>query len=194
MFVQLRKQRNKRANSKSTQFTRTRQNSLYMGRAKSEHLYTIMFVSWASLGSLGRRKFLISWSIRLVLCKGTKKVWKKEASSVGIEPTTSRLTVERANRLRHEDLWERQYTKIINLFSVPRVLFYYKPFKSRNKYASILLMLKTAANKAVLIVFVTSTSSSNNGWKSLKKIANGSSVSGPIIKWKISKRWTRRID
>ena len=29
---------------------------------------------------------------------------KKNASSVGIEPTTSRLTVERANRLRHEDL------------------------------------------------------------------------------------------
>ena len=28
----------------------------------------------------------------------------KRASSVGIEPTTSRLTVERANRLRHEDL------------------------------------------------------------------------------------------
>ena len=28
----------------------------------------------------------------------------KEASSVGIEPTTSRLTVERANRLRHEDM------------------------------------------------------------------------------------------
>ena len=29
---------------------------------------------------------------------------RKNASSVGIEPTTSRLTVERANRLRHEDM------------------------------------------------------------------------------------------
>ena len=34
---------------------------------------------------------------------------KKEASSVGIEPTTSRLTVERANRLRHEDLMNFLY-------------------------------------------------------------------------------------
>ena len=29
---------------------------------------------------------------------------KEKTSSVGIEPTTSRLTVERANRLRHEDM------------------------------------------------------------------------------------------
>ena len=33
------------------------------------------------------------------------KIVDKRASSVGIEPTTSRLTVERANRLRHED-WQ----------------------------------------------------------------------------------------
>ena len=40
----------------------------------------------------------------------------KSASSVGIEPTTSRLTVERANRLRHED-WFFYRTYFIYIFT-----------------------------------------------------------------------------
>ena len=38
---------------------------------------------------------------------------QKYASSVGIEPTTSRLTVERANRLRHEDSWAPRIPEVI---------------------------------------------------------------------------------
>ena len=51
----------------------------------------------------------------------SSKTWgsqSKYTSSVGIEPTTSRLTVERANRLRHEDLYPvPRYTKKIGRMS-----------------------------------------------------------------------------
>ena len=49
----------------------------------------------------------------------TKKLLKKQnASSVGIEPTTSRLTVERANRLRHEDL----HATFLNWHQIPEII------------------------------------------------------------------------
>ena len=45
----------------------------------------------------------IKCSTKILVAKLYKQRSKKRTSSVGIEPTTSRLTVERANRLRHED-------------------------------------------------------------------------------------------
>ena len=49
-----------------------------------------------------RRKHTL-FSVRVLFALIFGELIIKRASSVGIEPTTSRLTVERANRLRHED-------------------------------------------------------------------------------------------
>ena len=50
---------------------------------------------------------------------------KKEASSVGIEPTTSRLTVERANRLRHEDVVSARILSVYKKMTFFSVEFFF---------------------------------------------------------------------